>query len=298
MEFHAFTSAAPKQALPLQQHRRFAAALQRIGQEAAIQPVEHEGSQIGQVLTLKRFGLSYAPRGPIWHPDTSPEQRAAALHALTPRLALCEANSPADAATLRAAGYGMLVTGASVAELDITGGAQAMRARQTRKWRNHLRKAESFGLTASYGGLNTKRGKRLFVEETLQRRANRYRALPLSLAAAWAASGPAASELQCLRYKGEVVALMLYLFHRPVATYHIGWTSAQGRTTRAHRFGLMAMADRLAVRGFTQIDLGTLDSENARGLADFKIGSGAVVRPLGGSWLRLPGLALVRRCSS
>jgi hypothetical protein len=38
------------------------------------------------------------------------------------------------------------------------------------------------------------------------------------------------------------------------------------------------------------LDLGTVDTENAPGLARFKIGSGAQIRSLGGTWLRIPGL--------
>jgi hypothetical protein len=37
------------------------------------------------------------------------------------------------------------------------------------------------------------------------------------------------------------------------------------------------------------LDLGTLDTQNAPGLARFKLGSGATAQLLGGTWARLPG---------
>jgi hypothetical protein len=47
----------------------------------------------------------------------------------------------------------------------------------------------------------------------------------------------------------------------------------------------------LARRGITRLDLGTLDTEAAPGLARFKLGSGAAARALGGTWLWWPPLA-------
>jgi hypothetical protein len=52
----------------------------------------------------------------------------------------------------------------------------------------------------------------------------------------------------------------------------------------------MMAADDLAARGHVRLDLGTVDTEAAPGLARFKLAVGATVHPLGGSWLGLPGL--------
>jgi lipid II:glycine glycyltransferase (peptidoglycan interpeptide bridge formation enzyme) len=86
------------------------------------------------------------------------------------------------------------------------------------------------------------------------------------------------------------LAAMLFLRHGPIATYHIGWSGDSGRRCHAHALLLTHAADWLAQRGHALLDLGTVDTEAGAGLARFKIGAGAQVRALGGSWLRLPGL--------
>ena len=94
-----------------------------------------------------------------------------------------------------------------------------------------------------------------------------------------------------IAYEGEnAIAGMLFLLHRPVATYHIAWTSDRGRQLSAHHRMITDAADRFSERGFSRMDLGLIDTESAAGLARFKIGTGALVRSLGGTWLRLPFL--------
>ena len=84
------------------------------------------------------------------------------------------------------------------------------------------------------------------------------------------------------------IAAMLFLLHAPVVTYHIGWTSAQGRKFHAHHRMIMEAAEGFAQHGYYRMDLGLVETDRAPGLARFKIGTGAHVRPLGGTWLRLP----------
>lgn len=81
---------------------------------------------------------------------------------------------------------------------------------------------------------------------------------------------------------------MLFICHGPVATYHIGWTSDEGRRAEAHRQILVHAIDWLAHRGIQRLDLGTLDTEHAPGLARFKLGTGARPVALDGTWLKLP----------
>ena len=83
---------------------------------------------------------------------------------------------------------------------------------------------------------------------------------------------------------------MLFLLHATVATHYLGWTSDRGRQLGAQHRMIITAADTFAGRGLNRLDLGTIDTENAPGLARFKIGTGATVRSLGGTWLRLPRL--------
>jgi hypothetical protein len=46
----------------------------------------------------------------------------------------------------------------------------------------------------------------------------------------------------------------------------------------------------LASKGVATLELGQVDTEKAAGLARFKLGAGATLRPLGGSWLWWPPL--------
>ncbi len=124
--------------------------------------------------------------------------------------------------------------------------------------------------------------------ETAQRRARGYRALPLELARAWARVAADQARLVQCHWQGQTVAQMLILIHGTAATYHIGVTTDEGRRHAAHHLMLAQVADWLAARGVTQLDLGPVDTEGAPGLARFKIGSGATLHRTGGSWLRLP----------
>jgi lipid II:glycine glycyltransferase (peptidoglycan interpeptide bridge formation enzyme) len=78
---------------------------------------------------------------------------------------------------------------------------------------------------------------------------------------------------------------MLFLRHGTTATYHIGWTSRDGRAASAHNLILWDACARLAARGVRQLDLGIIDTETAPGLARFKLGTGAQPVRTGGTWL-------------
>ena len=49
-------------------------------------------------------------------------------------------------------------------------------------------------------------------------------------------------------------------------------------------------ARQVAGKGVTKLELGQVDTEKAAGLARFKLGTGATLRPLGGSWIWWPPL--------
>ena len=55
-----------------------------------------------------------------------------------------------------------------------------------------------------------------------------------------------------------------------------------------HRLLLLRAAEALGAEGVRWLDLGSVDSERAPGLARFKLGTGAELRPLGATCLVLP----------
>jgi hypothetical protein len=67
---------------------------------------------------------------------------------------------------------------------------------------------------------------------------------------------------------------MLFLLHNHVATYQIGWTGPMGRSAGAHNRLLAETVIHLNAKGFHRLDLGTIDTPNAPGLARFKLRSG------------------------
>ncbi|EBA11734.1 GNAT family N-acetyltransferase [Roseobacter sp. CCS2] len=266
--------------LPLQQHPYFAAALRRLGRSVAF--VDVAGA--APVLTVRQFGQRMASRGPVWHGD----QHWDALKGAN--LRMINADAPQDAA-LRAAGFRRLMTNAYVAELDLTTSADDRIAAMKPKWRHALRKAQLAPLFLAEQRYNLNTHAWLLLADLAQQRIKRFRGLPHDLINAYATV--ALKDVRVLiAYEADTpIAGMLFLLHAPVATYHIGWTNARGRALSAHHRMITHAADHFADRGFERLDLGLVDTDTAPGLARFKIGTGARVRPLGGTWLRLPGCA-------
>jgi len=242
------------------------------------------GAIVARAVVVRRWGLGATLRGPVWESDDA-VARVAALRALRRAgVRLVEAEGAADAEALRAAGFRMVATPATVAEWDLSGGAARLRAGLQGKWRNRLVVAERAGLVLRERAVSGP-GDALLRAEAAQRRARRYRALPGGFAAGF----EGARVVEALA-GGAVVAGMLFLRHGRVATYHIGHAGPEGRAREAHRLILWHMAVRLAGEGVVRLDLGTVDTEGAADLARFKIGTGARLRPLGGSFVAVPGL--------
>lgn len=267
-------------ALPLQQDPRFGATLARLG--AAVDMLDVPGA--APVLRLRRFGVNFVSRGPVWIGD---DDRAAALRAAPIRLLNDDGTG---ATTLHRAGFRQIMTPTYVAEMSLTGTPAGRLAAMHGKWRNIWRKAQKGPLRIEQARFDPVKHRWLLSEDLAQQQVKRFRALPQALLLAHAAQNPGDIIVFTAHIRRQPVAAMLFILHAPVATYHIGWAGLAGRTHAAHYALLTAAADHLADRGFTRLDLGMVDTENAPGLARFKIGSGAVVRPLGGTWLKLPFL--------
>ncbi len=281
----------------LQQHPRYGRAVGCLGGRAELYRLWDGGTELAHLQILRRrlgpVALTWLGRGPVWAPGISEAGRVAAL-ALLPRLlpGLCAVmpDNAAEARVLTGAGLPALFTPQSVAELDLTLPAPKRLARQHGKWRNRLRKAEGAGMLVAHRPLDPGRDAPLLDLELAQRRARRYAALPPAFTRAWASEGPGTTRLFTATFKGEVAAFLLLLLHPPGATYHIGWTGAQGRRASAHHLLLWQAAEWLARKGYARLDLGSVDTDAAPGLARFKLGSGGALRPLGPTLLRLPAL--------
>ncbi len=189
-----------------------------------------------------------------------------------------------DPAAYRRLGYRQMITPAHLAEWDLT--QPDRRAAMHQKWRNRLVRAEGHGLrlreTVWDGAPHW-----LFAHADALARARRYRPYPFALLAAFARLNRGQALLFEAYAKGQPVAAVLTLRHGTTATYQTGWAGPQGRATHAHNLLLDRAATRLTALGHTTFDLGTVETDHTAPLAHFKLGTGANLRRLGGTWLRL-----------
>jgi len=264
--------------LPLQQHPHFASALNRMGRDVRYIDI----ADAAPVLTVRVLGQRMTSRGPLWRglPQVMALQKAG--------LRMLNLDQPQED-VLESAGFRRLMTNAHVAELDLRTTPDARQKAMKSKWRNAWRKAQNTALKLTEERYDPHDHAWLLKQDLANQRAKRFRHMPHALINAYATSQPQAVRVLTGYVKDTPVAAMLFLLHGPVATYHIGWTDAVGRTLNAHHRMIITAADRFADRGCRRLDLGSVDTENAPGLARFKIGTGANVRPLGGTWIRLPG---------
>jgi lipid II:glycine glycyltransferase (peptidoglycan interpeptide bridge formation enzyme) len=152
-----------------------------------------------------------------------------------------------------------------------------------RNWRNHLSRAERSAVRITRGGGATL--DQLIVAEGHQRAQRRYRALPEAFTRALSGD--------CLRLwewrkVGAMQAGMAFIRHGTSASYHLAWGSDLARAESVHHLMLTRAAEALFAEGVRWLDLGSLDSERAPGLARFKLGTGAGLRRLGATLLVLP----------
>ena len=273
--FHAAINAALR--LPL--HERLMRALQQsdvfaegLGRTGA--PVTRCGPE--RVVVLRRFGFGFASRA------------SGACDALP---ALVNAETVGDSSALRRRGYLQILTPAHVAELDLTCSEEALHAGLAPPWRRALAKAGAAGLERQRFDLARHRW--ILDREAVQRRARRYRAWPLGLTAAMAEADP-----QAVRVWSALDAAVVVVRHGAAATYHIGCAGPEARQRDAHRALLWRAVLELKADGAELLDLGHVDSVTSPGLAAFKAGTGATVRSLGGTWLRMPGMARARAVSA
>lgn len=197
-----------------------------------------------------------------------------------------------DAADLRKAGFWPLMTPASLALLPLSDAA-TMRAALHQKWRNRLNRAEAAGLTIRYRPLEAHHW--VLKAETAQARARGYRALPPAFSLAFAQANPGKALVCEAKCKGAPVAAIVILRHGHMATWQIGHTKPEGRKTHAMNLLLWRAMTELSEQGHRMLDLGTVNTDDAPGIAHFKRGTGARIDRQSGSWLHLGALAPLAR---
>ncbi|MEO1139509.1 MAG: GNAT family N-acetyltransferase [Pseudomonadota bacterium] len=239
-------------------------------------------------LLRRRIGplrLSWLARGPVIGPSLQASNVIAKMR--LPDLSIAIPDDPGISAWFSDLGYRALLTPQHVAEIDLRLSRETRFAAQHGKWRNRLRAALASPIKTEARPFDTGRDTHLVALEMSQRKSRGYASLPAAFTMAYATTSPDAARLYLARDRSGIVAFMLFLLHPPVASYHIGWTDPAGRAHHAHNLLLWQASNDLADRGFTRLDLGSIDTETAAGLARFKLGSGATARALGSTLLRL-----------
>lgn len=150
------------------------------------------------------------------------------------------------------------------------------------KWRNRLVSAERAGIRVAQGGSLAD----VLAAEAAQRLARGYRALSAEFTLALPPEG---LRLWQWRQSGRLEAAMVFVRHGTTASYHLGWASQAARRKAVHGVMLVRAAEALWSEGVRWLDLGSVNSETAPGLARFKLGTGAAMRQLGATMLVLPG---------
>ncbi len=155
------------------------------------------------------------------------------------------------------------------------------------KWRNSLKKAQNSGLRVRHIACPTTALAALLKADQEQQGAKAFRALPADFTLKWHQTNPDDLRLITVSLLGRTVASALFVRHGNTATYHIAHTTAAGRKLSAGRLAMWQAFSDFAAQGLRQIDLGQIDTVNAKGLARFKLGTGAVAQTNGATVLAI-----------
>ncbi|THH36871.1 GNAT family N-acetyltransferase [Aliishimia ponticola] len=279
--FDAAPSLSP---LPLTQTAEYARAMAAFGQMVETVPFADRGYGVMQSRYVPLLGWTgLVSRGPVWTAGSTVSALKDGLSRVGHRVLINA--EPGQEHLLERAGLLQIMTPATVAELDLAAGPDAMRAAMHQKWRNRLRRAERSAVQVTSRAMIADSQNWIIKAEKAQRKARRYRGLPPEFALAYAQANPQMARLFEARHKGKVIAGMLFLLHGARATYFIGHSLPDGRVWNAHNLLLAKAAQTLSQSGVATLDLGLVDTVNAPGLARFKLGSGARAQRLGGTWL-------------
>jgi lipid II:glycine glycyltransferase (peptidoglycan interpeptide bridge formation enzyme) len=258
----------------------------------------------GRLLAVAQFmckrvlgyiSLASCTRGPVWHPDVRPDQRAAIYKRLrqsipVPRLkvVLFSPDRPSDQVD-RAETRGMsrVMTGYATVLLDLKLPLASLKAQLEGKWRNRLTKALANSQIRIQVQPSLKRCTWLLAQEQAQREAKKFHGLPTDFVQAYiaAVAEPRQAFVVAHAEKGKnSVAGMLFLIHGRVASYHMGWADDEGRQLNAHNALLWQAMAYLQEQGVEVLDLGGVNTHDLPGISRFKLGTGGRVLTLAGTY--------------
>ena len=250
-------------------------------------------------ITARSFALvgrfAVCTHGPVWGSDVSADDKRGAYHLMKktlpqgwPRLLVVTPDEAEPPKGLR-----RVMTGDATVLIDLTRDEAALRSDLEASWRNKLSKAERSELQVQKAGLKPAQYRWLLEAEAKQRQKRGYRAMPLEMTERWqdakaeGAGGDKGAGIAVFRadLKRDAAAGMLFLIHGKRATYHVGWTSEEGRTNAAHNLILWTAMKDLKARGVKVLDLGGVNTQSGAGIARFKLEAGGKVLSRAGAFV-------------
>lgn len=234
----------------------------------------------------RKFGgiinVSLASRGPVWLTKCDQKQVLSLIRRSLPiphpRVGLFSLAAPLHSARIIP-----LMTPATFAQCTLPIAKDDLHA----KWRNALRKSDGFKIEVQHGPCNLHTLNKLLSIDIMQQKTRFYRALPPEFTRKWHRLRPQNLHFYAARENDRTVASAVFLQHGNTATYHIANTTDRGRKISAGRLLLWRAFQEFSKSNARRIDLGLIDTENAPGLARFKLGAGAQAHKMGPSVLAL-----------
>lgn len=258
----------------------------------------------GRLLAVAQFmckrvlgyiSLASCTRGPVWHPQVSPVQRAAIYKLLRqsiplPRLKVVlfspdRSGDQVDRAETR--GMSRVMTGYATVLLDLKTPLASLKAQLEGKWRNRLTKALANEKIRVHVQPSLKRCEWLLGKELDQREAKKFHGLPTDFVQAYIAAAAEPRQAFVVAYAElgkNTIAGMLFLIHGRVASYHMGWADDEGRQLNAHNALLWQAMAYLQDMGIEVLDLGGVNTHDLPGISRFKLGTGGRAVTLAGTY--------------
>lgn len=277
-----------------QQDWAYGQACAALGSAVLRAEIRHGSQTLGVLQLIQRsfFGalhVAVGTRGPHWTTGAGGDLISDAMRALATSMPLHRFHGlfltpeSGDDIPLSRSGFHRVMTPYATAEIDLTQPSVELRSSLHQKWRNRLAAAESSGLRIDRIDGKPERYTWLLDAEQAQQRRIGYRALPPALVPAWHSAGGRLRVYAAAR-QGRIIAAMLFLLHGDRATYHIGWSDADGRKHSAHNLLLWTAMKQLPEAGVKLLDLGGINTHDSPGVARFKLGAGGRVKTLCGTW--------------
>lgn len=286
---------------PLEQSWAQGWAIEQVSPYRARRAVAYRGDrpvalvQMFERRVLGTITLGKILRGPVLLTEFSPQDLRALffpiaadrrISALRPLLWLPELPAGMDADALMARlGKRPMIRGHATSWLDLKPDAAVLRAAFDARWRNQLVRAERTRLRVQVA-----RGGRLLDllignHESFRRARKHHGPSGPEVAALVAGLQRKEDAIVLTALAGsQPVAGILIVVHGRAATYHIAWTSPEGRRAHAHNLLLWHGILVLKERGLAMLDLGGLDAK-APGVARFKLGMGGEMTELAATYL-------------